>query len=66
MSAEEKKVIQRIAEAAAILPDDERKYILGYAEGVIAMRGQTAQNPSNGGAMQLGDGVNAGVSRATA
>lgn len=66
MSTEEKKVIQRIAEAAAILPDDERKYILGYAEGVIAMRGQLAQNLSDGGAMQLGDRVNAGVSGATA
>lgn len=43
MSAEEKKIVQRIAEAASILPDDERKYILGYAEGVIAMRDQLMQ-----------------------
>ncbi len=46
MSTEEKEIVQRIAEAASILPDDERKYILGYAEGVIAMRGQLVQNLS--------------------
>lgn len=66
MSTEEKKVIQRIAEAASILPDDERKYILGYAEGVIAMRGQLAQNPSNGGARQIIESVNADASGAKA
>lgn len=37
MSAEEKKLGKLIAEAVAALPDDKREYILGYAEGVLAM-----------------------------
>lgn len=37
MGADEKKIIQTIAEAVSILPEERRTYILGYAEGVIAM-----------------------------
>ena len=37
MGADEKKLGQKIAEAVSILPDEKREYILGYAEGVIAM-----------------------------
>ena len=36
MNAEEKKILQTIAAAVSILPDGKRKYIRGYAEGVIA------------------------------
>lgn len=36
MSADEKKIMQTIAAAVSILPDEKREYILGYAEGVIA------------------------------
>ena len=37
MGTDEKKLGQKIAEAVSILPDEKREYILGYAEGVIAM-----------------------------
>lgn len=37
MGADEKNLGKIIAEAVAALPDGERKYILGYAEGVLAM-----------------------------
>ena len=37
MGADEKKLGQKIVEAISILPDEKREYILGYAEGVIAM-----------------------------
>lgn len=37
MSTEDKKVIQSIAQAVNVLPDNKREFILGYAEGVIAM-----------------------------
>ena len=34
---EEKKLCQRLAQAVEMLPDEKREFILGYAEGVIAM-----------------------------
>lgn len=37
MGAEEKKIAQSITEAVSALPEDKREYILGYAEGVLAM-----------------------------
>lgn len=37
MGADEKKLGQKITEAVSILPDEKREFILGYAEGVIAM-----------------------------
>lgn len=37
MGAEEKKIAQSITEAVSSLPEEKREYILGYAEGVIAM-----------------------------
>lgn len=37
MGAEEKKIAQSITEAVSVLPEEKREYILGYAEGVIAM-----------------------------
>jgi len=37
MSTEDRKVIQSIAQAVNVLPNDKREFILGYAEGVIAM-----------------------------
>ena len=37
MGAEEKKIVQSITEAVSALPEEKREYILGYAEGVIAM-----------------------------
>lgn len=40
MGADEKKLAQAILAAVAILPEDKREYILGYAEGVIAMAGR--------------------------
>ena len=37
MGNEEKKLCQRLALAVEMLPDEKREFILGYAEGVIAM-----------------------------
>lgn len=36
MSTEEKEMLQRIAEGMNALPESERKYILGFAEGALA------------------------------
>ncbi len=40
MSQNEKEIVQSITEAAFVLPDEKREYILGYAEGVLAMADQ--------------------------
>lgn len=37
MGEEEKKIAKRITEAVSALPAEKREYILGYAEGVLAM-----------------------------
>lgn len=37
MGNEEKKLCQRLAQAVEMLPGEKREFILGYAEGVIAM-----------------------------
>ncbi len=37
MGADEKELGKKITEAVSILPDEKREFILGYAEGVIAM-----------------------------
>lgn len=37
MKAEEKAIIQRLAQAFLELPENKKEYILGYAEGTIAM-----------------------------
>ncbi len=37
MNEDEKSLVQSIVEAANILPDNEQKYILGYAEGARSM-----------------------------
>lgn len=36
MTKQEKEMAQRIAEAVNLLSEPERRYIIGYAEGVIA------------------------------
>ena len=47
MSIEEKKVVQSIAEAVSALPEEKREYILGYAEGVLAMAGRMPEEQRN-------------------
>lgn len=37
MGNDEKKICQRLALAVEALPNDKREFIMGYAEGVIAM-----------------------------
>lgn len=37
MGAEEKRIAKSITEAVSALPEEKREFILGYAEGVIAM-----------------------------
>ncbi len=40
MSATEKELVKIITEGVSVLPAEKREYILGYAEGVIAMADQ--------------------------
>ena len=40
MSNSEKEVILSLTEAVAALPENKREFILGYAEGVLAMAAQ--------------------------
>lgn len=40
MEIQEREFAQRLARAASVLPDRKREYILGYAEGVLAMADQ--------------------------
>lgn len=37
MNAEERKTLQKLAEAVKVLPPEKREYLIGYAEGVAAM-----------------------------
>lgn len=37
MSTKEKELINSITEAVSTLPEEKREYLLGYAEGVLAM-----------------------------
>ena len=38
MNTEEKKLVENLLKAVKVLPEGERKYLAGYAEGVIAAR----------------------------
>ncbi len=40
MSATEKELVKIITEGVSVLPAEKREYILGYAEGVLAMAGR--------------------------
>lgn len=51
MGSEEKKSVQRIADAFSTLPNEKREFILGYAEGVISMASAAEiarENPCKG------------------
>ncbi len=50
MGSDEKKLAQTIVAAVSILPKEKREYILGYAEGVIAMAGRTIADAGRDGA----------------
>ena len=39
MSDKEKSIAKALAEAAKVLPDEKKEFLLGYAEGVAAMVG---------------------------
>ena len=43
MSAEEKKAAEALLKAYQALPTEKREYMLGYAEGVAAMKERTTQ-----------------------
>lgn len=47
MSTEDKTIAQTLAEALKILPAGKREYLLGYAEGVVAMA-EAAKERTNG------------------
>lgn len=36
-SMSEKEIVKSVTEAVSALPEEKREYILGYAEGVLAM-----------------------------
>lgn len=46
MSPKEKEIIQSITKAVDVLPEDKKEFILGYAEGVLAMAAQRAPQSS--------------------
>lgn len=48
MSAKEKEIVRNITEAVSVLPDEKREYILGYADGVLAMADRAKPSESNG------------------
>lgn len=46
MSTKEKEIVKSITEAVSTLPEGKREYLLGYAEGVLAMADRTrCDNP---------------------
>lgn len=42
LTSDERALARSVAEAFSTLPHNKREFILGYAEGVIAMSGRTA------------------------
>lgn len=40
MTKQEKKVAQALLDAFKVLPDEKKEYLLGYADGVIAIANQ--------------------------
>ena len=52
--AEEKKIAQNIMQAFSKLPEEKRSYLVGYAEGVLAMYA-AAKDHSSAGALELSD-----------
>lgn len=44
MSTKEKEIVKSLTEAVSTLPEEKREYILGYAEGVLAMAGRARRN----------------------
>lgn len=44
MSSKEKEIVKSITEAVSTLPEEKREYILGYAEGVLAMADRARRN----------------------
>ena len=51
MTNENTKVVQTIATALSLMPEDKRRFIMGYAEAVIDMRSErfTAREPTRTG-----------------
>lgn len=48
MSTKEKEIVRNITEAVSVLPEKKREYILGYAEGVLAMADRTKPDDPSG------------------
>lgn len=44
MSIKEKEIVKSITEAVSTLPEEKREYLLGYAEGVLAMADRARRN----------------------
>lgn len=42
MQKSDVRAVVTIAEAVSALPEHKREYLMGYAEGVVAMAGKTA------------------------
>ena len=43
MSEREKTIAKKMAEAIKALPDEKKEYVLGFAEGVAAMKRKEAE-----------------------
>ncbi|MCI8857798.1 MAG: hypothetical protein HFH26_14860 [Clostridiaceae bacterium] len=56
MTNENTKVVQTIATALSLMPEDKRRFIMGYAEAVIDMRSErfTAREPTRTGERREG------------
>lgn len=46
MAEKEKQMLQNMAAALAVLPDDRKEYFLGFAEGAAAMAAQFRDKPT--------------------
>lgn len=45
MSEREKTIAENIAKACALLPENKKEYLLGFAEGVAAVAGDIEEMP---------------------
>ena len=46
MTNENAAVVQTIATALSLMPEDKRRFIMGYAEAVIDMRSEQSRTPT--------------------
>lgn len=52
MSEKEKQIAENLVKACALLPDEKKEFLLGYAEGVAAMAEKKSQSEQAENAQQ--------------